>query len=116
MSSLIFLDTVGQLPFFSVNAEKENSLASLHARMKLPEHAEVAPKMGLIEAHPNGKALLNYIFTYSPFLSQLVLREAAFFIDICTLGPDACFNAIKEIYRIRAVRKQCRDYENTAYS
>lgn len=42
-------------------------------------------------AHPQGSALIAAIFGNSPFLTEAILAEPAFWVELVTEGPDATF-------------------------
>lgn len=44
-----------------------------------------------ILAHPQGSALIAAIFGNSPFLTEAILAEPAFWVTVATKGPDATF-------------------------
>ncbi len=90
-----FLDAIHTLPALPRKDASERGFSSLAGKIRQMENTDIAGQWEAITAHPQGKALLDCIFAYSPFLSRLIGQHTAFFIDYCTRGVDACFTELK---------------------
>jgi glutamate-ammonia-ligase adenylyltransferase len=91
---LYFLDSLGILPAAQPADSAYRYEALQEKATQLPQKA-TAERIASIIGHPAGKALLQCLFTYSPFLSRLVMQYADFFAEVCILGPDACFASLE---------------------
>ncbi|MBT5263640.1 MAG: glutamine-synthetase adenylyltransferase, partial [Rhodospirillaceae bacterium] len=69
-------------------------------RPAMTGNAELESAARTISDNASGAALLRGIFANSPYLTQLLLRDQAFAIELLDLGPDttiaALFNSLRQ--------------------
>jgi glutamate-ammonia-ligase adenylyltransferase len=66
------------------------------------EDARVAGLAAALADHPVGRALLQAVFGNSPFLTQCLLSDPAFAIELLEHGPDATFSKLLDELRDEA--------------
>jgi len=93
MLPLYFLDSIASVPCGSRKDDVMRGLGALDAKMKQDVAQEA--RIRAIIAHPQGRLLLEAVFSHSPFLTRLILQYTDFFAEICARGADACFAELR---------------------
>lgn len=96
------------------NEATERGFARLQALLDSHE----LPGLGFVLKNEVAIGLLSHLFTYSPFLSRILIQQPKLFLDWCMQGSDDAFEMLKnELTHLtfssnQDIMKQLRDYKS----
>jgi glutamate-ammonia-ligase adenylyltransferase len=96
MLPLYFLDSIQNFPAAQHKAAVERGFSALSAKIKSIEDTNLLTQIQAIQSHPQGKALLGYLFGHSPFLTRLAIQQLDFLAKLCVNGVDLSFQEIEK--------------------
>lgn len=89
------LDSITLAPPTQPSGEVERGFSRLHAYVAAHAEGTGSAELAELLVHPKVRELLTFVFTYSPFLTRLILLHPLYFAQWCRRGSDSLFSELK---------------------